>query len=687
MRPLLWKEIRENWKWAAILFVGVSVSFVVWALEELRPGRIDESLASDDVLGILLIAAPLGAFLLGLTQILPEIERDAWAFLIHRPVSATRIFLAKTIAGMGLYLAAILVPLFVLALVVAAGAPERRVFHPYMLWPGAAIVLASAGLHGAGMIVTLRRARWLGARLLPVVLPAGSLAVTFSWIVNVNELPSAPLLLFILGAHAVTVVAAWGSFVTRGEACGQPAAARAALGLSLGVAALALLGGLLALGVSAVCEMRPPRRFVDHHGAIDEARLRHAGTVIFHHFGRRGRGRQRIAIGLFGARGIAAQWIHPTSDGVLLGYREEPDNQGGRSFRLVRILGPDGFREPTAAPARGFGRLIDRRWRDYNGLDDRVEDRKERRHREVLACEEGIYDIDFAREEVRLVLGAPGGEPFRGASLERVEGGAEVGVVTDRRVLFHATREEVLGTVADETTGARGDIRTYLPDREIARMEIPDPLRGFPRLSVGRVAGRDTYVFVGERENPMFSAALLVEADASGKVLRREDVFRENQDAGLARASACAAAAFTPPALAVAAALADEALGTRVLRESAAERPGWLLGLAAILVIQTLACAAAARVTARRRGFSESERRLWIVLGALLGPAGLVALAGTRDWNPAEPCAACGRPRSVSLERCPHCGAGIEPPPRDGTEVIEEVGQRDLIGSQVRSTP
>jgi len=683
MRPLLWKELRENAKWAAILFVGVSVSFVVWALEELRGGRIDESLASGDVLGILLFPTTIGATALGVLQIVPELKRDAWAFLVHRPVSTTRIFLAKTIAGTGLYLAAVLVPFLVLALVVAAGAPERRVFHPSMLWPGAAIVLAGAGFHGAGMIVALRRAR-LGTRLLPVWSPAGSLAVTFFWIVDVNELPSAPLFLFIVGTYAVTAIAAWGSFVTCGEARGQPAAARAALGLSLGVAALALFGLLLALGVSAASELRPPRSFLDRRGAVDEARVRHPDTPAFHHFGGRGRGRERIAIGLFGARGIAAQWIHSTFDRVLLGYREKFDNQGGRSYRLVRILGPDGFREPTAAPARGFGRLIDRRWRDYNDFD-RGEG-KERRHREVLACEEGIYDIDFAGEEVRLVLGAPDGEPFRGVSLERVEGDAEVAVVTDRRVLFYSTREEVLGTVADEITGERGDIRTYLPDREIARVEIPNPIRACPRLSVGRAAGRDAYVFVGERENPMFSAALLVEADASGKVLRQENVFREHEDAGLARASVSAAAAFTPPALAAAAALADEALGTQLLRALVSERPGWLLGLAAILALQSLACAAAARMTARRGGFSRGERRLWVALAALFGPAGLVALAGTRDWAPAAPCAACGRPRSVSLDRCPCCGACLELPPRDGTEIIE-TGPRERIGSEVRSIP
>src|SRR5688572_7821827 len=99
----------------------------------------------------------------------------------------------------------------------------------------------------------------------------------------------------------------------------------------------------------------------------------------------------------------------------------------------------------------------------------------------------------------------------------------------------------------------------------------------------------------------MFSAALLIEADASGKVLRSENVFREYEDAGLARASVSAAAAFTPPVLAAAAALADEALGTRLIRASVAVRPDWVLGLAAILVLQALACAALARMTARRR--------------------------------------------------------------------------------------
>jgi hypothetical protein len=701
MRPLLWKELRENLGWAAILFAGVAVSLGVWAAEELPWERIDESITSDEVLGILLIAAPLGALALGLLQTLPEIQRDAWAFLVHRPVSPTRIFLAKTIVGTGLYLAAVLVPFLLLALWVAAGAPERRVFHPFMLWPGVAIVFASAGLHGAAMLVALRRARWLGTRLLPIALPAGALTLSLTYIFNVSEMPSPGLLLFILAAHAVTTVATWGAFVRGGEASGQPLAARVALGLSLWLAALSILGGLLGLGISVASELMPPRTGFDPgntflHRVAETAEWDVPLGRPFHIiYTRSWPGRERVAHWIFDRHGAADQWIQSTPDGTLHGYREGQDSFGRRTFRLVRLAGPDGFREPSAEPPRGFGTFVPARWPHRDGLEPAGDRRRTKQiHREVLVCADGIYDVDFAREEVRLLLAAPEGEPIRAASVERTaEGPVEVAIATDRSVRFFSAREEVVGTVTDEATGERADIRGFFPEREVFTATIPAAMRGGLESSfaVARIAGRSTCVFMTGRDTRTFAPERVFEADASGKVLRRRDGLDGGSESELARAAFIASTTFAPLAIAGAAVLADEVLisgdGPGYLRLSAGARPGWAVGFVAILTLQALACAALAWATARRHGFSRAQRRLVTSIGALLGPAGLVALAGTRDWSPTPACAACGRRRAVSIDECPYCGARLEPPARDGTEVIESALPAEPTGIHSRSIP
>jgi hypothetical protein len=701
MRSILWKELRENARWAAILFAGVAVSLTLWAAVELPWGRIDQSIASDEVLAVLLLAAPLGALGLGFLQILPEIQRDAWAFLVHRPVAPTGIFLAKIIVGTGLYFTAILVPFLAVALWTAAGAPEHRVFHPLMLWPGMLIVLASAGLHPAAMLVVLRPARWFGTRLLPLALPSGALLLAVSWVFDVSEIPSPAMLISILAAHAVVATAAWGSFVRGGEATGQPLSARLALGLGLAFGTLGILAGLAGLGIGVTCEIMPRETFERRNGAGRRAGSAEDWNAITFHRIHTGHwpARERVAQSLRWSSGAAGEWIL-SADGLIHGYREEASRLARHlrpwRFRIVRIVAPDGFREPSPAPPEGFGPVVPARWPSADSIGPADHGRRSRRqlHREVLACREGIYEIDLAREEVRLLLPAPGGEPIRGASVEQsFEGAAEIAIASDRTVRFYSAREEVVGTATDEATGETADIRGFFPDRETFAAAIPAAIpRGLEEsFAVGRVPGRDILVFTTGRETRTFQPERIFEADASGRILRRSDGLDSGTESELARAGFLAAAAFAPLALAGAAAFADEVLmageGPGYLRLSAVERPGWTVAFAAILTLQALACAGLAWAAARRHGFSRGKRRLLTALGALLGPAGLVALAGARDWSPTPACAACGRRRGVSVRECPYCGRALEPPARDGTEVIERTPSAEPTGIHSRSLP
>src|SRR5262245_10807742 len=102
MKALIWKELQENFKWAPL--PGL-VIFVVCLID-----KPDEAML--DVTGayfFYLIAAVFGAGL-GFVQIFFEAQGDKRSLLLHRPLSRTRIFLAKTFVGVGLYLLALGIP-------------------------------------------------------------------------------------------------------------------------------------------------------------------------------------------------------------------------------------------------------------------------------------------------------------------------------------------------------------------------------------------------------------------------------------------------------------------------------------------------------------------------------------------------------------------------------------------------
>jgi hypothetical protein len=110
MKAIISKELRENARWAALMLVGMLIAMSV-ALHEgfmwsFRPGVFH-----DEILAVMIFGPCSVALILGLLQTVLETRRDQWAFLMHRGVSASRIFLGKVVAGICMYAAITLPPL------------------------------------------------------------------------------------------------------------------------------------------------------------------------------------------------------------------------------------------------------------------------------------------------------------------------------------------------------------------------------------------------------------------------------------------------------------------------------------------------------------------------------------------------------------------------------------------------
>src|SRR5262249_34519739 len=104
------------------------------------------------------------AVMLGFLQVFFESRGDKRSILMHRPLSATQIFLSKAIVGVGLYLVAVGIPF---GCPVALHAAPGYVAEPFvwpMVLPWLADILSGLVYYFAGMLVAQREARWYGSR-------------------------------------------------------------------------------------------------------------------------------------------------------------------------------------------------------------------------------------------------------------------------------------------------------------------------------------------------------------------------------------------------------------------------------------------------------------------------------------------------------------------------------------------
>ena len=189
MKALIQKDLRENLKVALIGLLIFSLLLLqayqqsIMALTNLLADRGAELNAVQPLLSPTLLmeaayfCAIFGA-MLGWLQTRNEAHRDLWAFLIHRPVTRTKIFQGKTIAGLCLYLLGAGLPLTILVMVVRWPGHIAAPFAWAMVLPLFSILLTGVAYYFAGVLTGLRQARWYASRGFGIVLAIATSLVT-----------------------------------------------------------------------------------------------------------------------------------------------------------------------------------------------------------------------------------------------------------------------------------------------------------------------------------------------------------------------------------------------------------------------------------------------------------------------------------------------------------------------------
>lgn len=681
MKSLLWKEFRENAKWAAfplLLFGGI---LAVYGPRPCLDGQF-----------LMLVSAVAALFggVLGFLQVSGESQGDRRALLLHRPLSASRIFLSKALVGTAIYLAALGLPL--VANVVWSMIPGNiaEPFRWHNVLPWLADILTGLVYYFAGMLMAQRQGRWYGSRCLGF--PAAFLASLLVW--NVTEFWQA--IAAILVCSAVMAVAAWGSFTTGGAYKPQPLIAKAALAFTLlmGLSVLSVAGksqlGLVLIdrNYSYYHMDRGGQLLIVHHLSNGDLRAtdldgRDLADFQPQHLASNEALAQRMAP-LTGGATVRSR-SYRTGNGAYVYFWNETIPRGEKWFfvadqgrlvgydsrkRRIGSIGPDGFAlagEP--ATQRFEGKLF------YSSFLNTV------RPAYYLAFPSRVYAVDVGRREVKTLFTAAANETVLWAEPWRDdrEEDSLAFICSDQSVhVVDEAGQRLLSAPLAYDRATYGSVRLRC---------LVDPRRYSVWYSPSQQAG-----IAAQQSAPQH----FLEYDAHGKKIGQQTV-PGSPSYHVSPAQPCFGLISSPGELAVLLAVTGETLFAKNTPPDAEISPlSWYLGhfallflpdavqldqgwgsgqvrtYGALVLLSAAVCAIACFLLARRFAVSRARCLGWTLCGLLFGPVGLLLMLAVQEWPATIACHACGKPRLVDRDRCEHCGADQSQPEADGTEIFEE---------------
>lgn len=685
MKPLIWKECRENLKWAGLPAIFILLPMI------LLGGPSEPMFGVGGGVLLFMVTAVFGAGL-GFLQVFFESRGDHRAILLHRPLTRSRIFLGKVSAGGGIYLLAMAIPFVGVHVWMATPGNMPAPYHWGTTLPWLADVLAGLVYYFAGMLTAQREARWYGSRGL-------GLAAAFGCTLLVWTLPEFWQALSVIVFVGMLVgVAAWGSFLAGGAYAPQPRIVKAALALTLltGLLIVSFIGKLVIgqsfdagrlsesytldrrgrvlvvpwkdgvgpTGTVTDLEARVPPdlqgRRVDRN-LIEEIEAPLTGIEWPVHRSYRNPGRFYVRYYNESTPGNEV-WFYAPDQGRLLGYDED-------FLQFLGSFGPDGFVPAGQQPPERFQgklRYPTRLWEAFSPA--------------YLVFPGGVYDVDFSRRTIRTLFTAAEGE-----------------TVVDARRWRDRREKRSLAVVSTDTSVH------LLTEAGAPVLSVP---RAYDRekyglRSVGRLDDPERYVVWHgpsqwlEPEETKTMSSYLLEYDAAGHEIARRTLPRRPPlvEPSPAQALFGVATPVTEVTTLVGTTrhLRSEARSTRgtevwVLGDflemwivhfipaavySADTNSGLQFGFTALILLSAAVCALACLLLARRYAFSRARCLGWALSGFFFGWVGLLLMVALQEWPARVRCPSCGQPRRVDRERCEYCGAPHALPAPDGTEIFE----------------
>lgn len=699
MRVMVWKEWRENARWSALALIALSLAlgYSLYAAG-LNTSPDPASGLWNGIAPVFLFGCPLLGAALGFAQVMPELRRDQWAFLVHRPVPRTTLFWGKAATGLLLALGATALPLGLLGLWAALPGDVAAPFDIHLLLPGVAALLTLIPFYFAGMLLALRPARWYGSRALP--LAAAVLASILTR--TLPEFWMAALAALVFGA--VLCLAAWGCFATKGEYVGLPRPVRVGLGITLYAGSgLALLTLVLLITIFVYSLTSHPQQrqqaaqtfyMVNRLGQVLIAHTPLAGAItatdlqghpvtlpgatseygwnfdglqttelvspnrVYPHDGRYTdtgyADPNRYAVSLLNGysrivrNGEVLLWYYVPAERRGIGYRQ-------KTRRVFGFLGPTGFSPLSQPDAPRFSVPYPAPTYDYGEQPT------------LLRYPEAVYLLNPIADPVPTI-----------ATLYTAHSPGEIAGVCQLRTVPELL-SRISASVPLTVVATTGQFLLYADGtRQFALPREYDPTHYTDISLTGTPDGQKYFFWYKPSRNAQKAAGgslpeYITETTKTGKVTRRYTLPPLPVHPERPADTGPGFFGLLVPPLAT---LTAYGISHGEISWGNAYLPLWHMVLV-MSVLSGIISAGLMALISRRGGDTRRAQVAWAVAGLLLGVFGVLMLLALRPWPVRVPCPNCGRSRAVDRDECLHCGAGFPRPARDGTEIFDEGAEKN----------
>jgi len=688
MKTILWKELRENARWAplgALAILGVLI--YQWR----NPEVVFDG--HNSLLTLFAMVAPTLAFVLGLLQSWGDQQPAAKALLLHRGITASAAFGGKVLAGVLLYVAAVGTPLLLMALFLALRSLATKAAAPSDLLPAAFVSLCGFCCWPAAFLLMERPAKYIGSRLLPPVAAAIALFACSTLYGELLWLACAIGLVSVFGF----LLAAWSIFVSpRRQAEGF---ARGALAV---IVTLALLSGWMFVG-----------GWVDNsyrQRAYSRSQVAHRSWAL--EFGPEGGAwltQQQYQWGMQDTKPIqtavlkqgqsARARLEPTPEAwnAITKYDVAPyDGQhlvmhGGVRFHTIHSaqvrLGDDYANRYWVFDSANDQILVYRQSMMMNRplLESRIHPPTEtgsfgglfrfnRNHWNsdlIMISTTGVFAIPVSGDPPDVLYAADNHQPiltsysanvpYASANGEKPENIDLALRLADRIILMDSGGKPV-STVAKE-------------DLLLTKVRLPNEMASAKILSIARHPDQDNH-FLGlavagrtrEREIEW------MHFDASGKILGQETFAEDMRPVSVYDGEVMTL--FIPPGplalgMLVASSQEDSRTALHSFLSDAADEPGRLGAIIAGFFVSPALGLIIGWWTVRRRGLAAGAARLWMGWSFLFGPPGALAVLAIFPRVHFEKCISCQQSTRADSLHCSHCQRPLDELDRTGFEIFE----------------
>ena len=669
MKAMVWKELRECGTWAVLagavwcIFNYFGYHTMFSTADSVRdPLRIWE--------GKIILNMVLGAFaggMLGSIQILPELRRDQWAFLVHRPASATTIFAGKVIVGI-LMLVAIVSISEAFGYYLLRFHLKLEIVSSWYLWVAISIgILAGAVFYFSAMIAALRPAKVFGSRLLSLMTAFAIVSVLFLLPTYWQMLLCAVLCLIVL------TLAALSCFQAKGDYRRMATVGRVVLGGTL------LVGGsVFGMGVIALLCALVPKDFITsyfdgfdsdpdpdlaYYSYVDPAwsrdfydqfmsslyysdmqKLRNTREV---------RAENRTAVVKKPAYRQYGRYVKRKEDDGIFSYY---DTIGKRivfysveTRRIIGYSGPNGYYDvnhlPTNGSASFTGELL-------GGLDSNY-----------LCFSDAVFQVDSSGHKVKRLINGEANQPFQNVVPVNIGGKQRFWVMK------------------------RDAIEQYdIEGKRLLTVPLGPGERGSQYISVGSVDADTYFLWFGQINKDWLGVHHLnsknVRVTGTGKVLGWFENDPGDQGSSFVFPINMLFSGVTLPMLRNDTHLlsqqnwgvVDQLYGV-FYRSS-----NITVSLESLFVVIGLSLLSA-WLLARRARLKPALCCLWMGLTLLFGAVALIGLLALYPWPVHLACGQCKKLRDIENEECPHCHAPWPRPQHDGTEIISREFQTRALAA------